>query len=148
MKNKRDEIDNNLITVSGKELGKYNDFKELSTIAKEYYKANIQGSTVIRDDIGRIDFTGAGIGETIATSKHNPDISKTIIKIREIIKYGKILLNKGKNKIRKDNASFIAIECEIEIEGVKRVATVLIRDIPNGIKSYYTLYLDLDKEKG
>jgi hypothetical protein len=142
VRNKKDD----LIVVDGDELGEYRDFKELSMTAKKYYAEVIQGTSVIRDDIGRVEFNKRGIKETISTASGYTDILKVIPLIKEIIKQGKNLGERKANKERKDKAIFIGIELYVNFNKEKRKVTVLLRKHPFGL-DFYTLYLDLDLNK-
>jgi hypothetical protein len=144
VRNKRDEADNNLITVSGKELEEYRDFKELSMTAKKYYVKAIQGTSITRDDIGRVEFTMRGIKKTINEAKGYIDILKVIPIIKEIVKNGENLGKAKANKEREDGGVFISIEKNIKLDDIIRKVTILIIKYPDNKMRYYLMYLDLN----
>jgi uncharacterized protein YunC (DUF1805 family) len=140
---KEKKTDDDLIVVNGDEFGEYRNLKDLLKRVKEHYTGVIQDKSVVRDDLGEIEFTTRGIKKTINAAKGYIDTLKVIPIIREVVKYGKNLGERDSNKIRKDGGVFIGIEKNIELDGIMRVVTVLIIKYPNNVKRYYLMYLDL-----
>jgi hypothetical protein len=127
-------------------LGKYKDLKELGKKAEKVYRQKIQGKNVKREDVGRVDFYGTGIGKTINVSENNPDVLKTIPKIRDIVRKGD-LIDGGYEKDRKDKATFVGIEHDVKIKNKIKTALALIRKQPFNINDFYVLYIRNKKKK-
>jgi phage-related protein (TIGR01555 family) len=116
---------------------------------EEYYRSNLQGGNVIDADGDKVDFTRAGLKETIHTSKANPDVIKAIPAIKDVIKTGQ------KQKPRKPThehsdkeiIGFTAYDRDVIVDGKNRKVRTIVKNRKNG-NNYHTLYIDLDdKEK-
>jgi hypothetical protein len=80
--------DDDLIIVSGNELGSYSNIEELRRNTENYYRKNLQGLTAKRSDIGEIRFSRKGISETIHNS--NEIKLKIVPYIKKIIENGEL----------------------------------------------------------
>ncbi|GHU27499.1 hypothetical protein FACS1894152_4210 [Bacilli bacterium] len=135
------------IVVRGDELGGYKDSKDLARKATNYYRENIQGKSVMRDDIGKVVFARVGIDETVHTARGNSDILKAIPYIMDIVKHGE---NRGEVELkhpRTDGTTkIISLSSKITMDSKLRTVRVLLLKRPDN-KYYYTMYMDLDKKK-
>ena len=75
-----------IISLTGKELGGFNNEKDLRKAAIDYYKKNIQGKTVEHPVLGKIEFTKIGLKKTVFTSA-NIKKMQILFKLQEIIKH-------------------------------------------------------------
>lgn len=134
----------NIITIKGNELDNYKNIKELRQRAKEYYKHNIQGSVVERNDIGKIKFSRRGIEETIYQAKDDIEALQLIPYLPQIIKTATILNKEMPNHKRKDKVDhFISLINNININGKNKNVEVLLKH-EDGYW-HYCLYLNKDR---
>jgi hypothetical protein len=110
---------------------------------KQDYKQNTQGKSIIREDIGRIDFGRIGLKETI--NKGTPKFLQEII---EIVKQGRFIKVEPSYKIRKDMVtSFNIIKADVKYEGKIYTLKIQIRNLTNNRKDFYLLKEWEDKQK-
>ncbi|MBR2140790.1 MAG: hypothetical protein IJ853_00335 [Rickettsiales bacterium] len=119
---------------------KFKDYKDLSRKAREYYKKNIQGKSIDKDKIGRIDFLRRGIEETI--SKGNPHY---IFQLPKIIDSGQVGEPEALYKKRKDtDLPFNIINNKVIYKDMIKDVAVKVRSKKDGEKDFY-LIKDDDK---
>lgn len=122
---------------------RFKDYKALSDSARKFYKENIQGKTIDKELIGKINFLQSGIKETI--SKGNPNY---IFKIKDIIKTGKVKKPEPIYKERKDEALYFdRIKNTVKYKNQIKDVLVKIRNRKDGIKDFYLIRDDNKKER-
>lgn len=134
------------VTLTGEELGTWRDVKELRKKTLAYYKANYQGSSVHRDDMGDIRFSDRGIDKTIAFSA-DPDKLLMVPALGNIIETGeKGREEPGDHPEKNHIVSFVPITKKVRLKGELRDVEVLIgRDAQGNL--YYDLYLDGSRQE-
>lgn len=132
------------ISLTGKELGDYKDVKELRQKAVDYYKANLQGKTAHRDDVGEIRFSRKGRGETFSFSA-NPDKLLLVPALRDIIEKGELGKEEALNHPRKDGiVAFVPVTKTVNLKGRPQEVEVLLGKDENG-NLYYDMFLEQRK---
>lgn len=120
---------------------KFKDYKALSDSARKFYKENIQGKTIDKELIGKINFCKKGIDETI--KRGAPEY---IFKIKDIIKTGKVEKPEPIYKERKDEALYFdKIKNTVKYKNQIRDVLVKVRNrnINNRItKDFYLIRSD------
>jgi hypothetical protein len=131
--------------VSQEDLLKCNDIKELRKLAILYYKQNLQGSFVFREDIGKILFTLKGLKEFIGFSGN---INKliTVALLKEIILTGYIKEYRELEHKRKDDiVGFYPIQTKITLNNKVSEIEILIANSRKGLL-FYDLFIDRPKK--
>ena len=142
----RDKQGKFTISISGDELGSYKDIKELRKKAIEYYKEHLQGKDAHRSDIGKIRFSGKGIGHTISFSAKKEKLL-LLPYLRKIIETGKLGKEEVINHPRKDRiVAFVTITKEVMIQGeLSNVEVLLGRDKEGHL--YYDFSFDNERQQ-
>lgn len=105
------------ITITGKELGEFENEKDLRKAAIDYYKKNIQGKILFHPVLGEIQFTGSGIKKTRGASADLRKL-KSLPALINLIKTATIEGSADIYKPRKDNFNkFYYLRNKICIEG-------------------------------
>lgn len=118
--------DEPIISLTGKELGEFENEAGLRKAAKTFYKENLQNTIFKNDKIGNIRFSKKGLKKTISSSA---DVSKLklLTKLKEIIDNGEIGELQPLDKERDDDIiGFRWIKTSIEINGEKTYSYVNI----------------------
>lgn len=122
---------------------KFKDYKDLSRRALRYYKDNIQGKSINKDLIGKIDFLRQGIRETI--TKGAPEYT---FKLKDIIETGQVDKPETAYKDRKDKADKFDIITN-KVKHNKKIKDVMVkirnRNIEGKTKKDFYLIRDNDK---
>ncbi len=145
-----------LIEIKGDELGKYKDTKELRQKAVDYYKKNLAGTKIYREEIGDINFVSRGLKEFLHYSASEIKL-KAIVYIKDIIKTGEVKYE-GLHKIRHDSlVGFWTVTKKViidskedeatEDEATEDEATVLIAKDKNGNLFYELFVYDYKRHK-
>jgi len=98
--------DEPIISLTGKELGEFDNEADLRKAAISYYKKNIQGITVEHPVLGGIQFTDKGIKKTRGASADLRKL-KSLPMLIDLIKTAKFEGNAEIYKSRKDNFYYL-----------------------------------------
>lgn len=134
------------ISLTGNELGSYRDVKELRQKAVDYYKANLQGKSAHRDDIGEIRFSRKGMSEA---KNFSADENKLLMfpALRGIIETGELGKEEKPKHPRKDGiVAFVPITKTVNIKGNPQDVEVLLGKDAQG-NVYYDLFLDNQRQQ-
>jgi len=130
------EIENIFISLTGKELGDFENINDLRKAAINYYKTNIQGQTINHPDLGEIQFTARGIEKTRHASADIRKL-KIIPKLTELIKNAKLEGTLENYKLRKDGfIKFHYLMNKASINGNIFDHRIIICEDENGNKYY------------
>lgn len=133
-----EEIEKNqIISLTGKELGEFDNEKDLRKSAINYYKKNIQGQIVEHPMLGEIQFTNTGIKKTKSTSG---DIRKLQIfpKLLEILETSILEGQKSSYKMNSKFYKYYYLTKHIYLAGVPFGIRITVGEDVNG-KKYYNL---------
>lgn len=121
------------ISLMGNELGDFGDDKLAWRQAGiDFYKNNLQGTSIERLDVGKIIFTGKGIKKAISSSADETKL-KFLPKLKEIIIQGKLGKLEPPRNPRKDGIiGFRYIETPIILNGKNKIAVVNVAQDSNG----------------
>lgn len=89
------------LSLTGKELGDFNNEKDLRKAAINYYKKHIQGKTVEHPVLGKIQFTKKGLEKTRGASADLRKL-KSVYILEDLVKCGYYETSKPAYKPRKD----------------------------------------------
>lgn len=131
------------ISVSGKEIDVPGgaSLKEYQKAAREIYR-DLQKTPAYRDDLGQIQFTGAGFGEM---KKTGADARKWMLvpKLKEIIERAEYIQRKEADKQRRDRVvAFHWLEADVKLDGTLLRVGVHVAEDASGNK-FYNLNQDL-----
>jgi hypothetical protein len=87
-----------VIKITGQELGEYKDIKDLREKAVKYYKDNLQGTKVIKKELGEVLFSRKGLKKFNNTSPSEYKL-KMVAAIKDVIKKGEY---KGREELTKE----------------------------------------------
>ena len=98
------ENEKNAVIVTGDEFGEYSDIKELRKKAIQYYKENLQGTSVFNEKLGKIDIDENGLVEFTAAGRKK--VESTIAQEQKLllVKHLPQLIREAK-EIQKANAT-------------------------------------------
>lgn len=123
-------------SLTGKELGSYKSIKELRQKAVDYYKNNLQGTTVKNKNLGSVLFSGKGLRKFIASSADEVKL-KMILAIPSIIEKGEYSGAEKPSHTRTDSiVKFHRIGMKVFLGGKKYRASVLVGEDAAGNKFY------------
>lgn len=137
--------------MTGNEFGEYKDIKDLRKIAKQYYKENLQGTSVENPILGEvnltnhsIDFTKTGIDKAISTSakehkllliKHLPELIKNATQARA----------RENKKTKRAASQYTYLYTTAKIDGKEQPVEITIFTDVNGNR-YYNHILPLEEK--
>ncbi|GFE61920.1 JAB domain-containing protein [Geobacter sp. AOG2] len=127
--------------LTGKELGEFGDIKELRKAAFQWYRDNLHGKPVERNDLGSIAFTRKGI-EEFSHFGADPAKIKMVTALRDIIRNGDYIETQNLDHPRRDGIiKFHVIEADVRLEGEIRRSRVFVGEDRRGNK-FYELFPD------
>lgn len=140
--NKKDADNSWRVVVTGKEFGEYKDIKELRKKAKEYYKKNLQGTSVTNPILGKVnldddvvDFTGRGIKKALSTSAKEHKL--LLIKyLPELIRSAKQVESRQDSKGKRETKQYTYLESYAVIRDIPQKVVITIFTDANG-NHYY-----------
>ncbi|MEI8129127.1 MAG: TIGR03936 family radical SAM-associated protein, partial [bacterium] len=129
--------DEPIISLTGKELGEFENESDLRKAAIAYYKKNIQGITVEHPVLGEIQFTKRGLKKTLFTSA---DVKKmqVIVKLQEIIKNSQLEFTCLPYKINSKFDKYYYLIGKVDINGTIFQYRITVGEDERG-KKYYNL---------
>lgn len=121
---------------------RFKDYKALSDSARKFYKENIQGKSINKEIIGKINFYKKGIDETI--NKGGPQY---IFKLKDIIKESNDIKETLPYKKRKDEAKkFFELRGTIKYQNKISDILTIIRQQKIGKKNINDFYIIKDEK--
>lgn len=140
--NKKAADEDGRVVVTGKEFGEYKDIKELRQKAKEYYKKNLQGTSVTNPILGKVnldddavDFTGRGIKKALSTSAKEHKL--LLIKyLPELIRSAKQVESRQDSKGKRETKQYTYLESYAVIRDIPQKVVITIFTDANG-NHYY-----------
>jgi|GEM_PF-880052 len=134
------------VKVTGDEFGEYTDLKELRQKAIQYYKDNLQGTSVENETLGKIDidenglveFTGEGKGK-IRSNSAQEDTLFLIKHLPELIKNAENISHKEaeSEKHKKLGDSFYYLDTEFDKNGESVPLRITLKKLHTGDIHYY-----------
>lgn len=94
-----------VVVVMGDEFGDYKDIKELRTKAIDYYRKNLQGTSVENKELGRIDIDENGLVEFTTEGRQKVKANSANEETLLLIKYLPQLIKNAKSIEHKDAVS-------------------------------------------
>ena len=94
-----------VVVVTGDEFGDYKDIKELRTKAIDYYRKNLQGTSVENKELGRIDIDENGLVEFTTEGRQKVKANSANEETLLLIKYLPQLIKNAKSIEHKDAVS-------------------------------------------
>ncbi len=129
----------NVVKVTGDEFGDYADIKELRKKAINYYRENLQGTSVFNAELGRIDidengivnFTNDGGKKVISTS---PEVQKLLLVkyLPELIRTATNVRGVDTHKERHKDDYFYYMNNHVEINGHSKAIHITLIKRNNG----------------
>lgn len=134
-------------SIIGNEMGHYTDLKDLRTKALDYYKKNLQGTSVHNEILGNIRI-GKGFTENDVrfTGKGRKEMSHTSAKaekllavkyLREILENSNFVTEAASAKEKHDGEHFYYIHSALNINGIRQYVIANIVQLRNGELIYY-----------
>lgn len=133
----KEEKQNSIVSIDGKELGDYSSIEELREKAVNFYKEHLQGKTAKNPVLGDILFSRKGRDKYEAFSA-DPNKLKMIVGIKKLIETSTDVKSEDLHKPRKDGAvRFHRISGEIKVgENPATKVKILVWEDRNGNKFY------------
>lgn len=130
-----------LATLSGAEMGVLAP-ETVVRSAQEWYRANLQGSTVFREGLGEVRFTAKGMKKTRGGLPFDLDRARLLPAVRDIIAHGDYQGRFPVDASRRDGiVAFHHIFGDVELNGAHLRAGVSIGEDARG-KLYYNVNRD------
>ena len=134
-------------SLTGNEMGRYTDLKDLRTKALDYYKKNLQGTSVKNEVLGNIRI-GKGLtdNDIALTGNGRRKMSTTSAKaekllavryLKEIIEGSNFVTEANSNKEKHSGENFYYIHSALNVNGEKRYIVVTARELSNKELIYY-----------
>lgn len=102
-------------------------------VAREWYRANLQGDTVTREGLGEIRFSGKGMREMRLGLRNDTLKAKLLPSVRAIIQLGKYYGREALYKTRNDGiVAFHFFEGGVSVDGKNVLAGVTVGEDENG----------------
>lgn len=134
-------------SLTGNEMGRYTDLKDLRTKALDYYKKNLQGTSVKNEVLGNIrigkgltdnDIALTGNGRRkMSTTSARAEKLLAVRYLKEIIEGSNFVTEANSNKEKHSGENFYYIHSALNVNGEKRYIVVTARELSNKELIYY-----------
>jgi hypothetical protein len=128
-------------TLTGNELGAWEDIRQLGKKAEARYRDNLAGTTAIKADTGwEIVFAGSGAKKTV--NGKGDTLLRIVPALRSIVENGVLIASIGDNKSRTGIEAVHTFSASVDLGGSVRDVVVQVRQGTDG-KHYYNLSRDM-----
>jgi N12 class adenine-specific DNA methylase len=128
-------------TLTGDELGDWEDIRQLGKKAEAWYRDNLLGRKVTNDETGwSIGFTARGAKKI--GSRKGDDLFRMVPALREIIEKGRIVASEADSKGRPEIKAVHKIAATVMLDGVAKDVVATIRETNEG-RFHYDLGRDM-----
>lgn len=133
-----------IVEVTGREFGDYTDIKDLRKKAIQYYRDNLQGTSVVNEELGRIDFdhnsivefTGAGRDKVKSSSAQETKLL-LIPYLPQLIENGTKVTGREANKQKNEGKYYYYMRAFANIDGEARQIDITLEKFNDGHIVFY-----------
>lgn len=127
-------------TLTGDELGAWEDMRQLGKKAEAWYRNNLVGQKVTNTDTGwSIGFTNRGAKKI--GSRKGDDLFRMVPALREIVEKGRVVASEPDSKGRPEIKAIHKIAATVMLDGVAKDVVATIRETNEG-----SFHYDLGKD--
>lgn len=122
--------------IDTKQLGFSGTIKEIKTKLIKWYKDNLQGTSAVNPELGKVDFTGAGISE-VKGKALTQQRAYLVTAAKSVIEKGTVVGEHAEEKHPQGIKKFYFVQGKVEVDSSPVIMQVDVAEDGRGKKFYY-----------